>query len=209
MATRARAREPSLHLLHGTGLVVASLRPRVPMPEPPAFIAESELLRSAFEVACVAHHGPAREGDTNIEHPLAVAGVLHDNGFDEHVVAAALLHDVVEDTSLDLATIAAPFGDDIATLVDEMTEDRGIEGYRERKAEHRRRVARDPRAAAIYAADKLASTRSVRAGDKDVEPEQLNHYVETLRTMRATHPDLPFLDELGEELDTILKRRRG
>jgi (p)ppGpp synthase/HD superfamily hydrolase len=209
MATRATGREPALHLLHGTGLAVASLRPRVPMPEPPAFIAESDLLRSAYEVACAAHHGPAREGDTDIEHPLAVAGVLHDNGFDEHVVAAALLHDVVEDTSLDLATIAAPFGADIARLVDEMTEDESIESYPQRKAEHRRRVAQDRRAAAIYAADKLASTRSVRAGEKDVEPMQLEHYVETLRVMRKTHPDLPFLDELGEELDTILKRRRG
>jgi hypothetical protein len=90
-----------------------------------------------------------------------------------------------------------------------MTEDRGIEGYRERKAEHRRRVARDPRAAAIYAADKLASTRSVRAGEKDVEPMQLEHYVETLRVMRNTHPDLPFLDELGEELDAIIEHRSG
>jgi GTP diphosphokinase / guanosine-3',5'-bis(diphosphate) 3'-diphosphatase len=177
------------------------------MPEPPEFIVESELLRSAYEVACTAHHGPAREGDTDITHPLAVAEVLHDNGFDEHVVAAALLHDVVEDTAVDLPAIAAPFGSDIAGLVDEMTEDESIESYPQRKAEHRRRVSKDRRAAAIYAADKLASTRSLLAGERDVAPEKLEHYVETLRTMRETNPDLPFLDELGEELDAIVERR--
>ncbi len=179
------------------------------MPEPPEFIAESDLLTSAYEVALAAHHGPARRGDTDIDHPLAVAGVLHDNGFDDHVVAAALLHDVVEDTSLDLAAIAAPFGSDIATLVEEMTEDESIESYPQRKAEHRQRVSKDPRAAAIYAADKLASTRRLRAGEAEVTPEKLDHYVETLRTMRKTHPDLPFLDELGAQLDTILARRGG
>jgi (p)ppGpp synthase/HD superfamily hydrolase len=179
------------------------------MPEPPDFIADSELLRSAFEVASAAHQEASRKGGTGIEHPLAVAEVLHANGFDEHVVAAGLLHDVVEDTSLDLAALAAPFGFDITGLVEEMTEDESIESYAQRKAEHRTRVSRDRRAAAIYAADKLASTRSVRAGEKEVEPEQLKHYVETLRTLRESHPDLPFLDQLGEELDAILERRGG
>ena len=52
-----------------------------------------------------------------------------------------------------------------------MTEDSGIEPYAERKAEHRARVSRDRRAAAIYAADKLATTRSLQ-GPEDVAPEE-------------------------------------
>jgi len=174
------------------------------MQDPPEFIAESDFLRSAFELARSAHHGPAREGDTEIDHPVAVAQLLDEAGFDEHVVAAALLHDVVEDTSLDLDAIADPFGPDIARLVAEMTEDAGIESYPERKAEHRSRVSRDRRAAAIYAADKLATTRGLQ-GPEEVPPQKLQHYLQTLATLCETHPDLPFLAELREELNGLVE----
>jgi guanosine-3',5'-bis(diphosphate) 3'-pyrophosphohydrolase len=175
------------------------------MQEPPQFIADSGLLRSAFELARHAHHGPAREGDTDITHPVAVAELLHENGFEEKVVAAALLHDVVEDTSLDLAAISGPFGPDVAGLVAEMTEDARIESYPERKAEHRSRVTKDRRVAAIYAADKVANTRGLR-GRSDVPPEKLQHYIETLGTLRKSYPDLPFLEPLEEELAAIQAR---
>jgi len=174
------------------------------MQDPPDFIAESDFLRSAYELARSAHHGPAREGDTEIDHPVAVAQLLDEAGFDEHVVAAALLHDVVEDTSLDLDAIAEPFGPDIARLVAEMTEDSGIEPYEERKAEHRSRVSQDRRAAAIYAADKLATTRGLESAD-DVAPQKLQHYLQTLETLRETNPDLPFLADLREELSGLVE----
>jgi GTP diphosphokinase / guanosine-3',5'-bis(diphosphate) 3'-diphosphatase len=174
------------------------------MQQPPEFIAESDLLRGAYELARSAHHGPAREGDTEINHPVAVAELLHDAGFDEHVVAAALLHDVVEDTSLDLDAIAEPFGPDIARLVAEMTEDARIEPYQQRKAEHRARVSQDRRAAAIYAADKLATAKGLE-GPKDVSPQKLQHYLQTLATLCEAHPDLPFLAELREELSGLVE----
>jgi GTP pyrophosphokinase len=171
--------------------------------EPPQFIAESDLLRDAYELARSSHHGPARRGDTDIDHPLAVAELLHEYGFDEQVIAAALLHDVVEDTALDLASIAEQFGGEISSLVAEMTEDPGIEAYEERKAEHRLRVARDRRVAAIYAADKLAKARGLRSAD-EVPGEQLEHYRQTLTLLCETYPDLPFLGELREELEALL-----
>jgi GTP pyrophosphokinase len=177
------------------------------MQHPPDFIVESDLLRSAYELARSAHHGPAREGETEIEHPVAVAELLHDAGFDEHVVAAALLHDVVEDTSLDLDAIAERFGTDIARLVAEMTENPRIRPYEERKAEHRSRVSRDRRAAAIYAADKLATTRGLESAH-DVPPEKLQHYLQTLETLCEAHPDLPFLGELREELGSLVEASR-
>ena len=170
--------------------------------QPPQFVADSPLLESAFLLARSAHHGPAREGDTDIDHPLAVAEVLQRNGFDEQVVAAALLHDVVEDTSLDLDSIASEFGPEVCVLVAEMTEDPGIESYPERKAEHRARVSRDRRAAAIYAADKLASARAV-PGPGDLPEQQLDHYLRTLEMLSERHPDLPFIGELREELRRI------
>ena len=169
---------------------------------PPQFITDSPLLESAFLLARSAHHGPAREGDTDIDHPLAVAEVLQENGFEEKVVAAALLHDVVEDTTLDLDLVAEQFGPDVCRLVAEMTEDSGIESYPERKAEHRSRVARDRRAAAIYAADKLAITRHISRAE-DVPPQQLDHYLQTLRMLSERHPDLPFIGELRDELGRV------
>lgn len=75
----------------------------------PEFVRGSPLLEGAFGVALAAHHGACREGDTKIDHPLAVAELLHAQGFEEEVVAAALLHDVVEDTSTPLAELAEWF----------------------------------------------------------------------------------------------------
>jgi GTP diphosphokinase / guanosine-3',5'-bis(diphosphate) 3'-diphosphatase len=178
------------------------------MNELPAFVADSELLASAYLLARSAHHGPAREGDTDISHPVAVAELLKEYDFEENVVAAALLHDVVEDTSLDIAEIEKAFGGDVARLVAEMTEDASIESYEERKAEHRSRVAGDRRVAAIYAADKLATTRDL-AGAREVPPEKLEHYRQTLRMLCEAHPDLPFLGELGDELTVVAASRRS
>jgi (p)ppGpp synthase/HD superfamily hydrolase len=176
------------------------------MDEPPRFIVDSELLSSAYRLAHSAHHGAARAGETDIDHPLAVAEVLHENGFEEPVVAAGLLHDVVEDTALDVQAIEKSFGPEVGRLVAEMTEDPGIESYEERKAEHRSRVAQDPRAAAIYAADKLANTRDL-AGAGEVPREKLDHYLKTLRMLCERYPDLPFLPQLQEELRDLAAAR--
>ena len=100
-----------------------------------------------------------RRNSTNIDHPAEVE-LLHDAGYDDEVVAAALLHDVIEDTDTDLTEVGDRFGPRVAELVCVMTEDASIEPYEERKAEHRARVSdHSARAAAIYAADKLAKTR--------------------------------------------------
>jgi len=170
--------------------------------EPPQFVADSPLLSDAYELARSAHHGPPRVGETDIEHPVEVAAVLHEHGFDERVVAAALLHDVVEDTTVDLPELAKPFGTEICRLVAEMTEDSSIESYPERKAEHRSRVVRDRRAAAIYAADKLSSARGIASAD-EVPQQKLDHYLETLRLLCERHPDLPFIGELQDELNEL------
>ena len=173
----------------------------------PEFARGSELLTGAYGLARSAHHGPRREGDTDIDHPVAVAALLAREGFDEPIVAAALLHDVVEDTATGPEEIEERFGPEVATLVREMTEDERIGDYPERKAEHRARVAGDRRAAAIYAADKLASSRTK---DGEAMPaDQLDHYLATLRTLCATNPELPFLGELRAELDRLVRDREA
>lgn len=132
-------------------------------------------------MASAAHARP--ESETKIDHPVAVAELLSEQGFGETVVAAALLHDTVEDTTLTSEQIEEYFGPEVATLVAEVTEDPKIEPYPARKAEARSRVMRDRKAAAIYAADKLANTRDILDADEGVRAERLDHYITTLRLL--------------------------
>jgi (p)ppGpp synthase/HD superfamily hydrolase len=170
----------------------------------PEFAQDSPLIAEAYEIAVDAHHGSRRRHDTNIDHPAAVGELLSREGFDDEVVAAALLHDVVEDTDTDMAEISQRFGPGVGELVEAMTEDASIEPYEARKAEHRARVARhSSRAAAIYAADKLAKTNALRRDGGPVSDQKLHHYRQTLIELSAAHPELPFLAELEEGLRAL------
>src|SRR5689334_23489884 len=84
--------------------------------------ADGAWLTRVYEVADQAHEGQRRaSGESYIEHPLAVAGILADLEMDRQTIAAALLHDVVEDTSITTEQVAAAFGEEIANLVDGVT----------------------------------------------------------------------------------------
>ena len=77
---------------------------------------DGEWLQRVYEVADRAHDGQRRaSGESYIEHPLAVAGILAELEMDRQTIAAALLHDVVEDTSITSEQVAAQFGEEIAT----------------------------------------------------------------------------------------------
>ncbi len=81
-----------------------------------------ELVSRAYRVAEAAHALQKRStGDPYITHPLAVAGILACHNLDAPTIAAALLHDVVEDTSVALDDIREQFGDEIANMVDAVT----------------------------------------------------------------------------------------
>ncbi len=83
---------------------------------------DAELIQRAYELAKVAHEGQTRaSGEPYITHCLAVARILSDLRLDPATIAAGLLHDVVEDTILDLEDIKAEFGEEIANLVDGVT----------------------------------------------------------------------------------------
>ncbi len=80
------------------------------------------LVRRAYALAREAHEGQKRKsGEDYITHPVAVAAILADLGMDAHTLAAALLHDVVEDTGVTLDDIREEFGEEIASLVDGVT----------------------------------------------------------------------------------------
>lgn len=77
------------------------------------------LIKKAYEFAKSLHRDQKRkDGKPYITHPVEVALILADLGFDEDVVVAALLHDVVEDCNCDLETIKKEFNNDIAEMVD-------------------------------------------------------------------------------------------
>jgi guanosine-3',5'-bis(diphosphate) 3'-pyrophosphohydrolase len=175
----------------------------------------SPLVRAALEKARIAHEGQVRNGSGGmpyVKHPITVAARLEELDYREEVLAAALLHDVVEDSETTLDELREAFGEEVAGLVGAMTDDESIEAYRERKTEHRERVAAaDPEVMAIYGSDKLTNVRalcaaygeegdSVREEFKVPLELKLEVWEEDLELLREKAPDLPFLDELEAEL---------
>lgn len=137
--------------------------------------------------------------DQELEHPVEVATLVGPS--DPELWAAAVLHDLVEDTDVDLPAIEAEFGARVSAIVGGMTEDGSIADYGERKEEHRLRArdcGRD--VSLVFVADKLSNARRMRRGQKQPDSRKLAHYRATLEIMRAAYPDLPLLDELEAEL---------
>lgn len=170
----------------------------------PDFIAGRELVVRAWEYAERAYAGPEVEEGAAIEHPTAVAALVAGAGFADEAVAAAVLHDVVEDGAATIDEVAAGFGPQVAGWVATLTEDVAIADYRERKEEHRNRVlAGGSVPASIYLADKLARTRALLAGAGRAAPDRLEHYWDTLELFAGRRPELPFLAELADELPRL------
>ncbi len=83
---------------------------------------DTSLMVRAAETATVAHRGQLRRsGEPYITHPIAVAGIVADLGLDAQTVAAALLHDAVEDTGVTNEIIDRDFGPSVALIVDGVT----------------------------------------------------------------------------------------
>ncbi len=175
-------------------------------------------MRGALEKARAAHAGQIRNGSGGmpyIEHPIAVAARLDELGVGDEVLAAALLHDVIEDSGTTLDELRELFGGEVAGLVGALSDDESIDSYRERKAEHRERVAAAPAdALAIYGADKLTNVitlRDAHAAEGDAVRDEFKVPVELkleiweadLGLLREKAPELPFLDQLGDELSRL------
>ena len=124
--------------------------------------------KRVYEVADQAHEGQRRaSGESYIEHPLAVAGILAELEMDRATIAAAILHDVVEDTSITSEEVAAQFGDEIAALVDGVTKLTRIpyQSKEEAQVENLRKMfmamAKDIRVIIIKLADRLHNMRTL------------------------------------------------
>lgn len=130
---------------------------------------DMELVIRAFDFARKAHEGQFRDsGEPFYIHPLEVAKILVDLELDETFIAAALLHDVVEDTAVTLEEIAAEFGEEITQLVNGVTKLSKInfKSKEEHQAENLRKMflamAKDIRVILIKLADRLHNMRTLR-----------------------------------------------
>jgi hypothetical protein len=127
----------------------------------------SALVRGALSVARQAHAGQLRQTGCDeiafIEHPLAVAELLEEHRYPDEVIAAGLLHDVVEHAGIEPDSLRGRFGAEAAGLVEALTEDAAIPDYEKRKKKHRERVAAaGQQARAVFAADKAANVAVLR-----------------------------------------------
>jgi len=178
---------------------------------------DSELAVAALRFARRVHLGQHRKqtGEQFVEHPIAVATLLSDSGYNGPMIAAAYLHDVVEKTEVDLEEIRERFGPTVADLVDSLTENDEIPGYAERKRALRRRILEtggDP--LIIYAADRVANMRDWRkvapenrqaCGERlgTTLQERLELWGEDVEELHDLDPEVPFLEEMESDLEAL------
>ena len=143
--------------------VIASFRRRHPK-------SGTAAMTKAFEVARLAHSQQKRKsGEGYINHPLAVAKIVADIGLDETTVAAALLHDAVEDTEITIADVEREFGSEVAAIVDGVTKLERIQfdSKEAQQAATMRKMlvamAKDLRVLIIKLADRLHNMRTIAA----------------------------------------------
>jgi GTP pyrophosphokinase len=155
-----------------------------------------------------------------VEHPIAVADLLIDAGYEGPMISAAYLHDVVEHTDIQLDELRERFGPEVATLVDRLSEDPDIDGYGARKRALRKQILQsggDP--VVIYAADRVANMRDWRkVPPEDREAigerlgttlaERLQLWSEDVEELHQADPETPFLDEMQSELAALRAEAR-
>lgn len=182
------------------------------------------VVRRAYDVARRAHEGQLRQsGEPYIIHPIAVAQILADLGANSVVIAAALLHDTVEDTDYTLEQLTGDFGPEIAMLVDGVTKLDKVKYGDSAQAETVRKMvvamARDVRVIVIKLADRLHNARTwkyvppekaARKGRETLEIyaplarrlglSALQHELED-RSFKAVHP------KVYDEIVRLVKER--
>ncbi|HEX7582659.1 MAG TPA: bifunctional (p)ppGpp synthetase/guanosine-3',5'-bis(diphosphate) 3'-pyrophosphohydrolase, partial [Gaiellaceae bacterium] len=129
---------------------------------------DRDLVTRAFHYAAAAHEGQQRQsGSDFIEHPVGAARICAELRLDEQTIAAALLHDVVEDTDTDIEDVRAAFGDEIARLVEGVTKLTRIsfQSREQAEAENYRKMivamSEDVRVILIKLADRLHNMRTI------------------------------------------------
>jgi (p)ppGpp synthase/HD superfamily hydrolase len=175
------------------------------------FVERSPLTRDALAFADERHAGQTRDLDSIpfVTHPVEVACLLHEAGYSDQVVAAGVLHDVLEDTDVERTELEQRFGREVAELVEAVSDDPTIEDHAERKAALRRQVANaGESAAAVFAADKVSKARELRVrvsrgGLKHGDGAKIDHYEQSLAMLMELIPGHELVDQLRMELESV------
>ena len=127
--SQEKVEAPQTHMV--TSPITGEVRPAAKVPTAVEIVdqlqrhmpdADLDMVRRAYDYASAAHAGQLRlSGDPYIMHPATVAYTLAEMGFDEHSVAAGLLHDTVEDTDSSIDELDELFGEQVADIVDGVT----------------------------------------------------------------------------------------
>jgi len=174
--------------------------------------------RAALEYAKREHAGQRRSSDGTpfIEHPFEVGWLLYRGGAPDHVIAAGVLHDILEKTAVSAAELSKRFGLRVAMLVQAVSEDAALHGYAKRKAALRRQVAvAGPEALTIFAADKVSKVRELhgairtatrqgeRIDESLIRPRRLAHYRRCLGLLEERLTGSPLVEQLRADLADV------
>jgi GTP diphosphokinase / guanosine-3',5'-bis(diphosphate) 3'-diphosphatase len=189
--------------------------------------ADQELVTRAFRFAAAAHEGQQRRsGEPFITHPTGVAKICAELRLDEQTVAAALLHDVVEDTATDLAAVREEFGDEVAQLVDGVTKLTRVQfqSREQTEAENYRKMvvamAEDVRVILVKLADRLHNLRTIEYLGKQKQVQKAKEALEVyaplahrlgIHALKWELEDLSFQTlhpRKYEEIKTMVAERR-
>jgi GTP diphosphokinase / guanosine-3',5'-bis(diphosphate) 3'-diphosphatase len=190
--------------------------------------ADQELVTRAFRFAATAHQGQQRRsGEPFITHPTGVAKICAELRLDEQTIAAALLHDVVEDTTTDLAAVRDEFGDEVAQLVDGVTKLTRVQFQSREQAEaenYRKMVvamAEDVRVILVKLADRLHNLRTIEYLGKQKQIQKAKEALEVyaplahrlgIHALKWELEDLSFQTlhpRKYEEIKTMVAERRA
>jgi guanosine-3',5'-bis(diphosphate) 3'-pyrophosphohydrolase len=189
---------------------------------------DRELLERAFLFASEAHEGQQRRsGEPFIAHPVGVARVLAELHLDDSTLAAALLHDVVEDTDLTIEEVRAEFGEEITRLVEGVTKLTRIhfQSREQAQAENYRKMivamAQDPGVILIKLADRLHNMRTIEYLGKQKQLQKARETLEVyaplahrlgIHTIKWQLEDLAFATlhpRRYAEIQAMVNERRG
>src|SRR6476661_8480296 len=189
---------------------------------------DGELIGRAFDYACEYHKGQRRNsGEDFIHHPWSVAVICCDMKLDSSTIAAALLHDVVEDTEADADGLRAEFGDEVTVLVEGVTklsrmnfasrEQAQVENYRKMIMA----MAQDLRVILIKFADRLHNMRTIAGLPKQKQVQKAKETIEIyaplahrlgVHSIKWELEDLAFqtlLPRRYAEIESMVNQRRA
>jgi GTP diphosphokinase / guanosine-3',5'-bis(diphosphate) 3'-diphosphatase len=169
---------------------------------------DQDLLKRAFSYAARAHEGQQRRsGEDFIHHPFGAAKICAQLRLDDETIAAALLHDVVEDTGAEIDDVRAEFGEEIARLVEGVTKLTGIrfQSREHAEAENYRKMivamAHDVRVILVKLADRLHNMRTIEYWGRQKQVQKARETLEVyaplahrlgIHTLKSELEDLSF-----------------